>query len=122
MTQSPGSAEWGPGIGPEPATDEEIVLAQIRVAARSGRPGRYVVYPYCISILVMSFKRSSGLVFVSAGSSALVAGLPYLLISLVVGWWGIPWGIFWTIESIWKCLTGGIDVTPLVAAARSDLP
>lgn len=52
--------------------------------------GRFVVFTYCISVLVMTFKRPSKVFFVRAGESTFVHGLPYLLISLLFGWWGIP--------------------------------
>jgi hypothetical protein len=32
-------------------------------------------------------------------------------LSLIVGWWGIPWDPIYTIGSVYKNLTGGIDVT-----------
>lgn len=72
---------------------------------------RFVVYQYCISVGILSFKRSSGVKAIPAGGSALLAGLPYTLISLMFGWWGIPWGPIWTIQTMWRNMTGGIDVT-----------
>jgi hypothetical protein len=74
--------------------------------------GRLVVYQYCISLVFVSYRRSSGIKSIRPGQSAVVVGLPYSLISLVAGWWGIPWGPFWTIRTIWRNLRGGIDVTP----------
>jgi hypothetical protein len=85
---------------------------------------RLVVYQYCISLFIVSYKRSSGIKSVRPGQSAVVVGLPYTLISLVAGWWGIPWGPFWTIRTMWRNLKGGVDVTParLAPAAPSVIP
>ena len=33
------------------------------------------------------------------------------LLSMVVGWWGIPWGIFFTIQTLYTNCMGGKDVT-----------
>lgn len=78
---------------------------------------RFVVYHYCVSLGIVSFKRSSDIKLVQPGAGAFLAGLPYTLISLVAGWWGIPWGPLWTIETIARNLMGGTDVTDAVYAA-----
>jgi len=59
----------------------------------------------------MSFKRASNIYFVRPGENAVTKGLPFSLISLVLGWWGIPWGPIWTISTIVTNLRGGRDVT-----------
>ena len=48
----------------------------------------------------------------TAGKSAGFCGL-----SLLLGWWGIPWGPIWTIGTVFKNLTGGVDVTANVLQA-----
>lgn len=35
----------------------------------------------------------------------------YTLLTLLFGWWGIPWGAIYTIDSIYTNHTGGKDVT-----------
>ena len=39
--------------------------------------GKFVVYEYCISILVMTFRRSSSIYFIRAGEGAVVKGIPF---------------------------------------------
>ena len=73
--------------------------------------GRFVFYQYCISILVITFKRASHIYLVRAEDSRFTKGLPFTLISLVLGWWGIPWGPIWTIATVITNLRGGRDVT-----------
>lgn len=73
--------------------------------------GRFVIYPWCVSVVVMSFKRSSAVYFVEAGRRFTLPGVGYLLLSLLGGWWGIPWGLIWTIECLVTHANGGRDVT-----------
>jgi hypothetical protein len=114
------------GVGAAPAssfTKGLVVNGRPLGASVAFQPGvletaapRYVIYQYCISILVMTFKRGSGIKVIEPGQSAVVPGLPYTLVSLVAGWWGIPWGPIYTIQSVFKNLRGGIDVTDEINA------
>jgi hypothetical protein len=79
---------------------------------------RLVVFHYCVSLGIVSFKRTSGIKVIPPGRSRFLAGLPYTLISFYLGWWGIPWGPIWTLKAIGKNLAGGTDVTDLVTAGR----
>lgn len=72
--------------------------------------GRFVIYTYAISIILMTFRRGSDVYLLRKGESALKHGWPYMLLSLVLGWWGIPWGPIYTIQSIYYAFTGK-DVT-----------
>lgn len=82
--------------------------------------GKFVMYQYCISLLVITFKRSSNIYFISHDQNATVKGLPFTLLSLLLGWWGIPWGPIYTIQSVWVNLNGGKDITQEVLASMSS--
>ncbi len=82
--------------------------------------GKFVIYQYCISLLVITFKRSSNIYFITHEQNALVKGIPFTLLSLVLGWWGIPWGPIYTIQSIWMNFKGGKDVTQQVLASMKS--
>jgi hypothetical protein len=82
--------------------------------------GRLVVYEYCISIIILSFRQTSAIRLVPAGRNLVVPGLRYSLVSLVLGWWGIPWGPFWTVQTIIRNLRGGNDVTKEILALDPD--
>jgi hypothetical protein len=82
------------------------MLAQQRQSA-----ARYVVYPYVMSFLLVTMKRGSDVVRIEPGQSRLVPGLPYLALTVILGWWGIPWGPIYSIQAILQILGGGIDVT-----------
>jgi hypothetical protein len=82
-----------------------------------GQGARFVLFQYCVSVIVLSFKRSSPIFFVKPGESVAAKGLPYCLISLFAGWWGIPWGPVWTLTTLANNLGGGKDLTPAVLSA-----
>ncbi len=84
------------------------------------RGGRFVVYQYCISILIMTFRRGSDIYFIREGESAVGRGMGYTLLSLVAGWWGIPWGLIFTVGALANNLRGGKDVTQQVVASLSQ--
>jgi hypothetical protein len=73
--------------------------------------GKFIVYQYCISIIIMTFKRSSEIYFVKAGDTLVKQSIGFTVLSFVLGWWGIPWGPIYTVGSIYTNLTGGKDVT-----------
>ena len=94
---------------------EGMTGAQLQAELQKG--GKFVVYQYCISILVMTFKRGSAIHFVRADESAAGKGMLYTALSLLFGWCGIPWGPIYTIEALVINLKGGRDVTAQVLEA-----
>jgi hypothetical protein len=93
---------------------ENLTREQVQYELSKG--GKFVVYQYCVSLLVVSFKRSSDVYFVTANRPFTGAPLRYSLLSFIAGWWGVPWGPIWTIQSLWINLSGGRDVTAHVVA------
>jgi len=91
---------------------EGMTIPQIQQEVSGG--GKFVVYTYCISVIVLSFKRSSAIYFIKNGENAIVKGLPFTLLSFLFGWWGIPWGIVYTIGALVTNIGGGKDVTDVV--------
>jgi hypothetical protein len=91
---------------------ENLSNEQIKAELQKG--AKFVVFQYCISVIVMSFKRSSGIYFIPAGAGSAGKAAPWCALSLLVGWWGIPWGPIWTIGTVAKNLSGGTDVTAQV--------
>lgn len=90
--------------GLEGLTDE-----QINIELQKG--AKFVVFQYCISIIVMTFKRNSDVYFVKAGESTIKHSIGLTLLTFVLGWWGIPWGPIYTIGALFSNMTGGKDVT-----------
>jgi hypothetical protein len=101
-------------IGLEGRTDADINRELERGA-------KFVIFQYTISIIVMTFRRSSDIYYIPAGSSGFARGLPFVLISFLLGWWGIPWGPVYTIGSLANNLSGGKNVTKeLIRAINSS--
>ncbi len=88
---------------------EGLSLEEMQSLVQQG--AKFVMYEYAISILIMTFKRSSDVYFVKADENAIVKGLGFTAISLLFGWWGFPWGPIYTIGSVVNNLRGGKDVT-----------
>ena len=86
-------------------------LTRQQLQSEVDRGGRFVLFHYCVSIVVLTFRRSSDIYFVRAGESAAKIGIGFTLLSLLAGWWGIPWGPIYTIGSVATNLGGGKDVT-----------
>ena len=74
---------------------------------------RYVIYRYAVSALILTYYGHSEPVPVAANKTDWAKAVGYTLLSLVLGWWGLPWGPIRTIQAIFVNLTGGQDVTPL---------
>jgi hypothetical protein len=49
-------------------------------------------------------------------ATGLKRGAVFSLVSLLLGWWGVPWGLIWTPMTIFTNLSGGQDVTDEVWA------
>jgi hypothetical protein len=80
------------------------------------RGGKFVVYRYCISVLVLSFLRTSGVYFIRAGENPGRYAGRFDLISFFLGWWGFPFGPILTIRAL-TTNGGGIDVTDTILEA-----
>lgn len=90
-------------------------VAQVQQEVAQG--AKFVMFKYCISVLVMTFQRSSAVMYVAPGESVFMKGLPYTLLSFFLGWWGFPFGLIFTPICIITNLVGGKDVTTEIMAA-----
>lgn len=86
-------------------------LTKQELAQQIDQGGRFVMYQYTVSIIIMTFRQPTSIHFVAPGEKAVVKGLGYTLLTLLLGWWGIPWGPIYTIGSLVHNLGGGVDVT-----------
>lgn len=65
-----------------------------------------VQFQTCISILLLTTKSPSRF-FISGQNNVLFASFVFTIVTLIVGWWGIPWGPIYTIQTVIKNLMGG---------------
>jgi hypothetical protein len=73
--------------------------------------GKLIQFVYCISAAIVTIKHSTNTYLVPAGESGFPKALQWTLLTLLAGWWGIPWGPIYTVQAIWQNLRGGIDIT-----------
>lgn len=76
---------------------------------------KFVIFTYCVSLLVVTFKRGTDIYFVKSGESAMGKSLPWTLLTVFLGWWGFPFGLIYTPICIIQNLSGGKDVTAEVS-------
>lgn len=88
-----------------------------QIAFELQRGGKFVQYQYCVSILILTFKQGTDIYFVRADENPVVKGLGWTLLTLLAGWWGIPFGPIYTVQCLYYNLRGGHDVTAQVRRA-----
>ena len=98
---------------------EGMTPEQVRFEVQRG--ARFVLFQYCISALVVTFRRPSDIYLIRAEENATVKGLPFTLLTLLLGWWGIPWGPIYSVQSLITNLGGGKKVTSEIMARYSSL-
>lgn len=88
---------------------DNLTIQDIQDEVSAG--AKFVIYSYCVSVIVMSFKQGTDIYFVKHNESRFAKGLPWFLTSLFLGWWGIPWGFIYTPMCLATNIGGGKDVT-----------
>jgi hypothetical protein len=91
-------------------------LSAFDLEREAERGARFVYYTFTVSLLLVTFKRTSGVYMIRGTENAVSKGKRFTAISLLFGWWGIPFGPKYTIESIRSNFKGGKDVTDEVMA------
>ncbi len=76
-------------------------------------------YQSTVSIVVMTFRYYSQYYIEAAQTGATTrvtqsyraskaVGVAYTFLALIFGWWGIPWGPIWTLQTIGVNMSGGV--------------
>lgn len=116
----------GPGLGQDASVASRRDATQIlgidgmsreELALELRRGGRFITYQFCVSTFIMACSVTSDIFFYRAGESTAREILHYCTASLLLGWWGLPWGPVFTIRSLVTNLKGGTDVTREVVAS-----
>ncbi len=92
-------------------------LSTERVHYELQRGAKFVVYEYCISVVFLSFKEDSEIHFVTVDQNRFLTGIKYSLITIIAGWWGIPWGPVYSIYALITNCRGGKDVTSSITGS-----
>ena len=91
---------------------------QLRNEVKNG--ARFIRYAWCWSAIIVSVRGYSEPYFISTKRQAFIKAFPYTLGTLLTGWWGIPFGLFYSIASIIANFRGGWDVTAGMLALLSE--
>jgi hypothetical protein len=67
-------------------------------------------YQVTLSFLIVTYKIPTRLYVVGHDATWLV-GAACTLLTLVFGWWGIPWGPLYTLQAVTQNLRGGLRQT-----------
>ena len=67
---------------------ENLTVEEVNKELANG--AKFVVFLYCFSLVLVSFKRSSNIYFIRANEGTLKHSIKFTLISVLLGWWGIP--------------------------------
>jgi hypothetical protein len=89
-------------------------LDELEAELRAG--ARFVFFEYCISLIFVTLRRPSAVFLLRHSERGLARGLPYTALSILLGWWGLPWGLIYTPLAVFTNLSGGRDVTAEVYA------
>lgn len=114
----PSSSELHELRGSRPLFAEEL---RTRVAAGA----RCVRFEYCFSLIFVTVRRQSAVYITASWQERYLRGLWFSFLALVLGPWGVPWGLVWTLWAVWVNTTGGADCTTEVLAeldSREGLP
>ena len=73
---------------------------------------RFVTIPFVFSIVILSFKRHIGGVHEVRTGEFPIGGLAKAaVVTALFGWWGFPFGILWSLLTIFYLWRGGRDQT-----------
>lgn len=77
---------------------------------------RCVRFHYCLSLIVVTFRCTSRAYLTDTWQTRYLLGLPYSLLTLALGIWGVPWGLVLSAKAVWVNLSGGEDISAQVLA------
>ncbi len=89
---------------------QETLLSQ-EVRSRLPQGARAVRFEYCMSFLIATVRRQSAVYITESWQERYIRGMGYNVVTLLLGPWGVPWGLIGTARSLWTNLTGGIDAS-----------
>ena len=87
----------------------------MRSGPESPTGARLVRFEYCFSLIVFTIRRQSPIYLTESWQGRYLRGLGYSLLAIVLGPWGVPWGLIYTPWAMWVNLTGGVDETDAYA-------
>lgn len=89
-------------------------LSKAQIIQMVGEGGRFVVFEYALSAILVTFKYSSEIYFIHPNQSTFSKSILYTLITFFLGWWGFPWGPYYSLKALRTNLSGGKNITPSI--------
>ena len=96
----------------------EYTRDELRRALMAG--ARCVRYEYAVSCIAFTLLFQSKVHLVRSADGIYGRGILYMLASVFLGPWALPWGPLATVHALWENYTGGHDVTDEVADWLDD--
>src|SRR5262249_53340863 len=75
-----------------PLTGDLKGLTDEETATQIANGYRAVFFEYCCSFILATIRRPSPIYLLSPNDRAWKKRIGYSLLSLIAGWWGVPWG------------------------------
>ena len=97
-----------------------LFAEEVRTRIEAG--ARCVRFEFCFSLVFVTVRRQSRVFLTSSWEQRYLWGLWYSVLALLLGPWGIPWGLLWTPWAVWVNTTGGVDCTDEVLMWLDSLP
>jgi hypothetical protein len=91
-----------------------LFAEELRTRLATG--ARCVRFEFCFSLLFVTVRRQSAVYLTNSWQERYLRGLGYSALALLLGPWGVPWGLLWTPWAVWVNTTGGADCTYEVLA------
>ncbi len=101
-------------LSSEAAEQLENIVNKDESLVTTEAPKRKIRYQYVISTITSTRRRRSRVFEFEATDGwfkRFSIGLPYSFMSIILGWWGFPFGIMFTPVAIFRNTIGGEDVT-----------
>lgn len=90
--------------------EQDLSLSELEQKISNG--SRFITFQYCVSVFfAVTLQRFSPAVLIDRDDEVVKLRKKYNILSLIFGWWGIPWGPIYTVKSISVNKKGGLDVT-----------
>lgn len=72
---------------------------------------RFLQFEETRSFLIFTQRKYSDIYFIAPYESHMIYAKKHILVTALLGWWGIPWGLIGTPMSIIRNYNGGKNVT-----------
>jgi hypothetical protein len=86
-----------------------MTLRDVDAAVEKG--AKFVYFEFCISLLIVTLRRSSNIYFIRSAKERWLLTAYFNLITFLLGWWGLPWGLVYTPLALFRNTLGGHNKT-----------